>query len=373
MKIQYVHATSYSLDELDLADITKIGWGTAVLDTYQFSTDITFDHQARGMLYDVSQHNANLAGSLISKSVLNDFQLYSDNLVVVIEELLQDTNLLESDITFRVEYLEELISAYLIASEISQKGEFLANATATFVFFDSINTILYDLLHDTNTLDAEVTNKLEAYQSLISTMLYDMQSVSTGLSVILSDTSQMSDDISTSAFFYNLLHDTYTLGTYLKFEGQEYLAYVVNTQSKGISTFENFGFNSFSYPYAATNEGIYKLDEGITDDGTAIDCTIKTGLMDFGTALKKQVPYAYLGIQEDGRVLLKTVSNDRGIKKERWYEVQSYTNATDTTRVQMGKGVKAKYWQFELSNIEGESLSLESMEVLPLVLKRRKQ
>ena len=50
---------------------------------------------------------------------------------------------------------------------------------------------------------------------------------------------------------------------------------------------------------AANSNGIYVLT-GDDSAGTDIDALIKTGLIDFGTSLEKQIPYAYIGLSKSG-------------------------------------------------------------------------
>jgi hypothetical protein len=71
-------------------------------------------------------------------------------------------------------------------------------------------------------------------------------------------------------------------------------------------------------------------------------------------------------------LLLKTFTTDGGQKIERWYELTDRTaDATREARVKFGKGVKARYWQFEVRNIEGSDFSIDQLQVLPLMLSRR--
>jgi hypothetical protein len=173
--------------------------------------------------------------------------------------------------------------------------------------------------------------------------------------------------------------DTSTLQAELAFaveEGLVFLAerrnyntatYVMNSLTKGISEYHNYDFNSYSNGYLCKEDGLYKL-EGTTDTGTAIDWSLKTGSLDFGEPYEKQVPYCYIGVASDNTIVLKTVTDYRGTKQETWYRGIHTNGSVDNTRIQLGKGVKSRYWQFVLLG-EGE-VEIDSVELIPLVLKR---
>lgn len=186
----------------------------------------------------------------------------------------------------------------------------------------------------------------------------------------LSDEFDISDNVVSSAIFTQaVLESIMTFGSIVI--DNEHYTFVMNVETKGVSEYSNFNFNSMSSGLGATSTGIYRLI-GTDDAGSNIDAYIKTGLIDFGTSLEKQVPYAYIGLNKSGDMLLKTIVDYRGSRKERWYEVAPKAiDATDTIRVSLGRGVKSRYWQFELTNKDGSDFEIDSIELLPLILKRR--
>jgi len=311
----------------------------------------------------------------ILTSVINDVIAYDDSIRVIKEEFLSDSVVYSADLSGLLSKIAFIVDTLKLSEQNRTHLEATEIISAVLMLVDQLSFFTLEILESTLNYSENIASRLEAYTKLVDQVFFNTE-INHSLTLFLSDTFNFGNAITGKAIFTTILTDSIRFLGGISFGGSNYIVYktvVLNTQSKGISEYENYNFNSFSYPLAAATDGIYRLDDSQTDDGEIINSSIKTGIMDFGTSLKKQVPYAYLGIAENGRVLLKTISNDRGVKKERWYEVRSYTDAIDTTRVQMGKGVKAKYWQFELSNIEGEELFLESMEVIPLTLKRRKQ
>jgi hypothetical protein len=311
--------------------------------------------------------------SAIYKDILSDILVLHDAVNVVKYEFVAANLSLNDSNSNLLQKIAIIVDVLKLNDVVDNSAIFLSKIASVLALLDYTEGAFYETLSDILTLSDTLSNKLIAYEKLLDEILFIDNLPNQSLLIVLSDSMFLNDSVSVHAIFKNIIKEKINLFGSVNFEGAEFLAYVVNTQTSAVSEFENYNFNSFSYPYAAASDGIYKLDDSDTDDGKIIQASIRTGISDFGTSLKKQVPWAYIGITDNGRVLLKTISTDRGTKKERWYEVKSYTDSVDTTRVRMGKGVKAKYWQFEISNIEGEYFNIESMEILPLILKRRIQ
>jgi len=376
MKLQQFAVFSQELSPYDVKAIEN----NIVFDDYARAlSELKFSQSA---LWDITSFytavveelrlNSNLTVFANLHSLLSENFTILDGLVSVSEELVLDDIKFADENVFFIEKFSLVVDSLKLSGAFTGTNSAISSVLVVLSFLDLVADVKREGLTDQLTFVSAVNDKLVAYETLLDSLLFT-DGEANQFNVVVSDVLNLNASIGSHAVFKSLLTDKINFFVGFKDADEEYLAYVVNTQSLGVSEYENYNFNSFSYPYAASSDGIYEIDNSGTDDGAHINASIKTGLLDFGTSLKKQVPYAYLGITETGRVLFKTVSNNTGVKKERWYEVNSYTDVMDTTRVRMGKGVKAKYWQFEISNTEGEDLSLESMEVLPVVLKRRKQ
>lgn len=162
----------------------------------------------------------------------------------------------------------------------------------------------------------------------------------------------------------------------LRIFGEDYVGYVMNTRTRGVTQYENYNFNSFAELdgryYGANDEGLYLL-EGDSDGTAPISAYIRTGLTNFGTQFKKQVHDAYIGYTTDGKLLLKVITTDAGQRKENWYSLNAKdVEATSDNRFRIAKGVKSVYWQFEVANIDGADFDISNMTVWPFVLHRRK-
>jgi hypothetical protein len=150
----------------------------------------------------------------------------------------------------------------------------------------------------------------------------------------------------------------------------EQIIWVVNTDSGANWTYRGWDFSSFTVwndkNYAANDQGLFELT-GSDDDGTPIAASILTGKSDLGTVQHKRMAYVYVGASSDNGLQL-AVHTDNG-------ETNTYTvtaaELMGNSRTAIGKGLRSKYWQFEITNIDGGDFELESFEMRPDATIRR--
>ena len=172
----------------------------------------------------------------------------------------------------------------------------------------------------------------------------------------------------------DLIADGIGLGGWMLSVDSTGTAWVLNTNSQGISEYDNYAFNSFAKQgqrfLAASDSGIYEL-AGADDSGTSIAAKIRTGLSQFGISRKKRISDLYIGYKSDGTLILKAIYNMDNEQREAWYELTDTSNAYDNARFKVGKGAKAVYWAFELLNIDGADFDLDKVEMHRVDLDRR--
>lgn len=163
---------------------------------------------------------------------------------------------------------------------------------------------------------------------------------------------------------------TFTIGD------DTYVAWVVNTETRAAWTYTHFPFNSFcefeGRYYGAAADGIYALD-GDTDDGEVIKARIRLGMSNLGIAQEKRMPALYIAYAATGRMVLKAIVTEiDGSRTEWWYQlVPRGTGGVREGRVQLGRGLKAVFWDFELANVDGADFELAGLQFQPMVLDRR--
>ena len=160
-----------------------------------------------------------------------------------------------------------------------------------------------------------------------------------------------------------------------------FYTYALNTLLNAGSRYGNHNFNSYAATdtacYAAGEGGVFLLS-GDDDAGYTIPAGFRTNITDLRTetapegARPRSVQYAYIGMTSSGELRLKASAANGGVADTRTYRVRQTGNTFDnTTRVVMGKGVQARYWQFTIENVHGEAFDIDQIELLPVVRTRR--
>jgi hypothetical protein len=149
-----------------------------------------------------------------------------------------------------------------------------------------------------------------------------------------------------------------------------FTAWAVNTETTAVTEYSNYPFTSFARMgrryIAAGPDGLYVLD-GDTDAGAPIIADLKTGLMQFAGSRFAGVKTIYLGLRRGttDEMYVKIIEGD---DTTRTYRV--LVRDRTTTKVQVGKGLRARYFALELVTT-GQDFDLDTIEVVPLLNARR--
>lgn len=147
--------------------------------------------------------------------------------------------------------------------------------------------------------------------------------------------------------------------------------WVVNLSNNATSTYENFAFNSFATlggrHYGVRADGLYLL-EGDTDNGDPIRASVSFGKQDFGTPNKKNMTRAYVGASSTGVLLLKIIT---GTGSEHIYTARAAAKFQREQRFDVGRGIQANYFTFELFNKNGCDFELDSVAFYAAEFNRR--
>lgn len=149
---------------------------------------------------------------------------------------------------------------------------------------------------------------------------------------------------------------------------------VLNLTTQAPYFYDHFAFTGFASQggrqFAVGPDGLYELG-GDTDDEQPIEARIETGMNTLGSALLKTVDAAYLGYTATADLTLTAITGHPEGESMQNYTLAETADATTSARIKLGKGIKARYWQFALANRAGGDFTLETLEVLPVVLGRR--
>ena len=192
----------------------------------------------------------------------------------------------------------------------------------------------------------------------------------------VSDEADASDALSSLANLLMALESGASASVILSIGGEQYTAWVLNTENIAVTQYTNYPFNSYcelnGKYYGAASDGLYLL-EGSDDAGMPIQAYLRSPLTDFGFAGLKRLETPTLGYTSDGELVFKAiVVSPNGVKEEHWYRLEARpTGGTRENRVKIGKGLKSVYWQFERHNITGSDFAIETTRLWPMGLSRK--
>lgn len=186
--------------------------------------------------------------------------------------------------------------------------------------------------------------------------------------VTATDDGVLSDDFSLQMIFRPEVRENLTITGLLALPGQGITTWAINTRTGAVTEYDHFNFNSFaqlgSHYLGACENGLFALD-GDDDAGTPTISHIKSGYAQFGGSRFTSFKAAYLGIRGDGNIFLKLDTADG-----KTYTYRTVIQNQETTKVRLGKGLRARYFAFELIT-EGQDFDLDTVEFIPLVATRR--
>lgn len=155
-------------------------------------------------------------------------------------------------------------------------------------------------------------------------------------------------------------------------DGNVQPAIVMHSETGALTQYTNFPFNSFAafngMYLAASAEGLFMLG-GATDNGAIINAAARVGMTDFGTSFLKRVDRSYVGYRTDGNLVIRVYTDE---VDSRDYLLQATGRlGMHGNHFRIGKGLRARYWQFEVQNQNGANFVLNSIELKPTQLRRR--
>lgn len=150
--------------------------------------------------------------------------------------------------------------------------------------------------------------------------------------------------------------------------GDTFSVWNINAATGAVSQYDNYAFNSFGnfgqMYLGADSEGLYELN-GCNDEGSAIIARIRSGLAQLAQSRFTMLRDAYIGMRSDGSFVLRITTGEGEV-----YNYAFDNQNMKSTRVQLGKGMRTRYFSFELIST-GSDFDLDSVEFIPLSSTRR--
>lgn len=220
-----------------------------------------------------------------------------------------------------------------------------------------------------------LTDTLSALYKLLESIISEViigDTLSSNYVVLvgLSESFDLNEAATTKATLKNAISESFIIKIPSVEGGDTYLAYLLSPETNLVSNYNNFNFKGctkFNDKYLFINRtGLYEYG-GTTDAGSSIRAEIETVAFSFDTSNLKQVPAIYLGVTSDNTFILKVRVDGKG---ECTYKLNKRTNNLQTQKVDIGKGLIGRYFQFEIIT-EATQFDLESIDFYPVALKRK--
>jgi hypothetical protein len=188
------------------------------------------------------------------------------------------------------------------------------------------------------------------------------------LRATLSDSIRLHDANIMQMLYGGELTDNIELSAAYIDPGGSITTWAMNTRTGAVTEYSNFAFNSFAklgHKYIGASEsGLYEL-LGEDDDGTDIIADIKSGFAQWAGSRYSMFKGIYLGVRGGGDFILRLETGDG-----KTYDYAVAGQHMMTTKVRVGKGLRARYWSFELIST-GQEFDIDTIEFVPISSDRR--
>lgn len=257
----------------------------------------------------------------------------------------------------------------LVSTRIDAVNVLIASMGLSDVLLQGLQTLISESLQLNDTLG----NLFTAIQPVLEGLAFaDSLGMVIGFPSAIVEQLGMDDTLTLNQVLIAAIQEGLVLTTSFMLSGETYKGWVMNSENFAVSTYSEYNFNSFAKIngkyYGVQADGLYLL-EGDTDGGSFIRGIIRSAKLDFGTSNLKNISQIYIGFRATGDdVFIKLISDD---DVSVWYEVDMSYDKLQTEWITTGKGVDSRYWQWELVTQDVTKLDLDSVELFPIVFKRK--
>jgi hypothetical protein len=189
--------------------------------------------------------------------------------------------------------------------------------------------------------------------------------------ITLADNVDVTDQTALQALYKASVMDNITISVAFVDPGGGFTTWAVNTRTGAVTEYQDFVYNSFAqmghHFLGASAQGLYVLD-GALDDTASIVARVKSGSAQFSGSHFTAFDAIYLGLRVSDTGsdwLLKLRAGDG---REYVYAFRPLNRRT--TKVFLGKGLRARYFSWELITA-GEEFDLDAIEFVPIGSHRR--
>ena len=366
---QFLDTLSEDLELTDLAErigsyLTSIAEGVEITDT------LLFDHVM--VLVETIHANDTLTSIATMENSIIEGAVFTDSVSIALYLLLTEQVDLTDSLTDGVLKLIQLIEALQFLEVLDSNHNATVIAAEAIGIYDTLERFFEAILSESLDInDLLIHNLLAAHLMVDALIMTDTVAASAAFYFIQEELIEVTDTLELAQILQAALSEGIIFVTSFDLGGHTYTGWCMNSENFAVSTYSNYDFNSLieadGQYYGAKTDGIYLL-EGLKDETDYITATIRTGKLDFETSNLKNVNQAYIGFTGTGDIVLKVIV-DQDI--ETWYNLTSTKGSIHTDRVSLAKGPQGRYWQFELVTQDHTEFELDTLELFPIILKRK--
>lgn len=263
-----------------------------------------------------------------------------------------------------------LIDKLRLTSQVVTAAQYHLALADALVILGILGKFLFAGMTDRFSISGALAAQYTAVVSLVQSLtIRDGATEQLIFNMVMSDTITADDTTLLSMIYHGQLMDQIDLYGLNVTPNGNFTTFAINTRTNAISEYKNWVFNSFAQMgqkyIAAGPQGLYELN-GARDITTNIIGVLRGGMMQMAGSKLAGLKGVYLAMTGEGAYLLKLKAGDG---REYLYRFKGQPGMM-TTKVDIGKGLKSRYLQWELISV-GQNYDLDTIEFVPMIYERR--
>lgn len=313
----------------------------------------------------------NLAPSMLPNQIAH---LTAADTITILEALVPGipgtlTETLGLTITQVIQQVTEVIEELNLAEAFNPIAKYGVSYTDTVQLAESLANFFGGDITETLSLSSTWAGNKIMSEAMMDTLgLAESQTANLIIRVTAEDDLVLDDDQVLRAIYHGNIDEGIEFTAAYISPGGGFTTWAMNTRTAAVTEYQNYDFNGFARigdKYIGTSAtGLYELI-GDDDAGDDIIAEIKSGFAQWAGSKFTLFKHAYLGVRGDGDFVFRLITGDGET-----YNYAVSTRDMRSTKVHMGKGLRARYFRFELISA-GQDFDFDTIEFVPLVAQRR--
>ena len=312
---------------------------------------------------------------VVLTTMVGESVTFEEGLFIIFRMAVAEGIDLSDESTFTYTAVERVIGAVLLsglATNVLEASNLVVAALAMQTLADMFDK---ELVADGVAFAAAVSEVVTYVSRLLDGALFAGLPVDTlTMMALVAETVAVAGDTINALEALSLIEEGVSFALRMNVEGEERIAYVINTTTKGVTSYQNYPFNSFAKIggrfYGMADDGIREL-EGSDDDGAPINWRWRLAQSALGTINEKRMQHAYLGFCSNGALRLQVIVTDPKTRKKEahYYKLAAQpADAPVVGRLGIGQGLKTVYWGFGMEAIDGATFQMDLLRLVPIIL-----